>query len=64
MDRFIEMKFSNFYNTNNGMIEPTCERLDKWKQNVQSIKFVTYDNAGEKTKLKKASNSKAWKLNL
>ena len=58
------MKFSNFYDTKNGMIELTCEQFEKWKQNGHPVKFGRCDNAGENTKIKKTANSKAWKLNL
>ena len=29
VDKFSGMKFSDFYDTKNGTIEPTCERLEK-----------------------------------
>ena len=64
VEEFSRMEFSNFCDTNNGMIEPTCERFEKWKQNGHPVKFGRCDNAGENTKIKKTANSKAWKLNL
>ena len=38
MEIFSRMKFSNFYDTKDGMIEPTCERFRKWKQDGHPVK--------------------------
>ena len=62
-DKFSGMKLSNFYDTKNGIIEPTCEQLEKWKQNGHRLKCVRWDNAGENTKLEKMANSEARKSN-
>ena len=32
VDKWTQLKFSDFFDTKNGMIEPTCEKLQKWKQ--------------------------------
>ena len=45
------MRLSVFYDTNNGMIEPTYERLKKWEQNDHLVNFGSCYNAGENTKL-------------
>ena len=33
VDKFSGIKLSDFYDTKNVMIETTCERFKKWKQN-------------------------------
>jgi hypothetical protein len=58
------LKFSNFYATKNGMIEPTCEQLHKLKLDGKAVKFMRLDNAGENQLLQKRSDSKDWKLNI
>ena len=57
------MKSFDFYDTKNGMIEPTCKRFEKWK-NGHLVKLVRFDNASENTKLENTGNIKAWKVNL
>jgi hypothetical protein len=56
------MKFSDFYETKNGMIEPTCVQWNHWKDAGLTVKFVCLDNAGENKKLKEHSKSAKWKL--
>jgi hypothetical protein len=51
VDEATNLKFSDFYETKNGMVEPTCELLNKWKQNGKIVKFMRMDNAGENRKL-------------
>ena len=46
------------------MVEPTCEKLHKWKENGYNVTTIRCDNAGENVKLQKRSDSAAWKLNL
>ena len=58
------MKISSFHDTNNGIVEPTCERFENWRQNDRPVKFIRCDNGVENVKLESRSNSKYWKLNL
>jgi hypothetical protein len=58
------LKFSDFYMTKNGIIEPTCEQFQKWKQSVKQVKCVRLDNAGENKKLQKRCKSSDWKLGI
>jgi len=58
------LKFSDFYETKNGMIEPTCEQFLNWKNNGIKLDKIRLDNAGENKKLKEVSNGKNWKLDL
>lgn len=64
VDECTQMKFSNFFETKNGMIEPTCIWLDKWRQNGKPVKFIRLDNAGENKGLQSRSISSDWKLNI
>ena len=59
-----QLKFSDFYPTKNGMIEPTCEQFQKWKQSGKQVKYVRLDNAGENKKLQKRCESSDWKLGI
>ena len=52
VDEATHLKSSNFYETKNGMVEPTCIFINKLHKNNIPTKFVRCDNAGE---------TKAWK---
>jgi hypothetical protein len=64
VDERTQLKFSDFFETKNGMIEPTCEQFQKWHQNDMPVKYVRLDNAGENKKLMTRSGSADWKLNI
>jgi hypothetical protein len=40
-------KFTDFYATKAGMIEPTCAQLHRWKTSGHGVKNIRLDNAGE-----------------
>jgi hypothetical protein len=42
-----QLKFSDFFDTKNGMFEETCEQLHGWKQSGREAKLIRLDNAGE-----------------
>jgi hypothetical protein len=64
VDERTGMKFSDFYETKDGMIEPTCVQWNHWKDAGLAVKFVHLDNAGENNKLKECSKSADWKLDI
>ena len=64
VDERTQLKFSDFYTTKNGMVEPTCEQFYRWKQSGNPVKYVRLDNAGENKLLKKRCQSKDWKLKI
>jgi hypothetical protein len=64
VDELTGMKFSDFFDTKNGMIEPTCEQFHKWEQRDIPVKQVRCDNAGENIKLEKRCASADWKLGI
>ena len=59
-----QLKFASFHQTKNGMIEPLCEQLSRWKQQGLGIDIIRCDNAGENKGLQARANSAAWKLNI
>jgi hypothetical protein len=57
------LKFSNFFDTKNGLVEPTCEQLHQWKQNSITVNYIRLNNAGENKLLKQRCHSEDWKFN-
>ena len=55
-------KISNFYETKNGMVKPTCELFQKWKMETKPVELLRMDKAGENIKLVKTLNNNQWKL--
>jgi hypothetical protein len=64
VDERTELKFSDFFVTKNGMVEPTCEQLHRWKQSGHGVKYIRMDNAGENKLLQQRTESKDWKLDI
>jgi hypothetical protein len=64
VDERTQLKFSNFFSTKNGMVEPTCEQLHRWKQSGIAVKYMRLDNAGENKLLQQMCESKDWKLGI
>jgi hypothetical protein len=64
VDEATQLKFSDFFETKNGMIEPTCEKLYQWQQTNKAVKFIRMDNGGENKGLESRANSADWKLNI
>jgi hypothetical protein len=64
VDEKTQLKFSDFFNTKIGMVEPTCQLFYKWKKHGIPVKIVRYDDAGENKTLKARCDSSDWKLNI
>jgi hypothetical protein len=64
VDERTQLKFSDFFDTKSGMIEPTCEQLHRWKTSGHGVKSIRMDNAKENLSLQKRSNSSDWKLGI
>ena len=62
VDEIKGMKWSNFYETKDGMVEPTCEKFHEWKQAGKPVKYVRCDNGGENKALENRLRSADWKL--
>jgi hypothetical protein len=58
------LKFSDFFDTKNGMVEETCEQLYRWKESGQGADIIRLDNAGENKLLQQRSQSADWKQNV
>ena len=52
VDEHAQLKFSDFHETKNGMVEPACEQFKKWEQAGKKVDVVRLDNAGENKLLK------------
>ena len=64
VDERTNLKFSDFFATKDGMIEPTCMQINKWKNAGIHVKYIRLDNAGENKKLAQRTESSAWKFNI
>jgi hypothetical protein len=64
VDERTQLRFSDFFDTKNGMVEETCEQLHRWKESGQGAKIIRLDNAGENKLLQQRSQSADWKLNI
>mgnify|MGYP000117070222 CR=1 FL=1 len=63
MDKQTEIKWSNFYAMKDEMVNPTCEKLERWKAAGILVKNIRCGNGGENIKLEKRCNGVEWKLN-
>jgi hypothetical protein len=64
VDERRQLKFSNSFDTKNGMVETTCKQLHQWKQNGITVDYIRLDNAGESKLLKQRCESKDWKFGI
>ena len=64
VDELTGMKFTSFHSAKNGIVQPTCEKWNLWKQQGVPVANVRCDNAGENLKLESAANGNRWKLNI
>ena len=64
VDERTGMKFSHFFNSKNGMVEPTCELFHQWKIRDKPVKQLRMDNAGENRILEQRAQSSDWKLGI
>jgi hypothetical protein len=64
VDEKMQLKFMDFFNMKDGMVQPTCEKLHKWRQAGKPVTYMRMDNAGENKKLEDGVNSKEWKLDM
>ena len=64
VDERTQLKFSNFYEKKNSMVEPTLQLLHLLAQHDHEVEVVRMDNAGENKLLKDRAHSADWKLPL
>ena len=55
-------KTSDFFETKDGMVEPTCESIQKMITEKRMPPILRMDNAGENVKLEARMSSSAWKF--
>jgi hypothetical protein len=58
------LKFSAFYDSKNGRVEPTCEIFHCWKQEGKPVVIVRQVNAGENKLLQSRCDSAEWKFGI
>jgi hypothetical protein len=62
VDESTNMKITLFSKAKNGMCEPTCELIKKWKVMKIEVKFIIMHNAGENKFLQQRCESKDWQF--
>lgn len=58
------MKSSSFFAAKDHMVEPMCEKIDKWNKLGMTVTHLQMDNAGENKSLEKRLASADWKIQL
>jgi hypothetical protein len=64
VDERTDMKFSHFFAKKNGMYEPTCKLINKWKDMKIELKCIRMDNAGENKSLQQKYWRKDWQFEI
>ena len=64
VDEFSGCGFTRWFSTKDGMVEPTIELFNMWKQNGIDVSIIRCDNAGENMRLEKRLASAEWKMPL
>ena len=64
VDAETQRKWTNFYLTKKGMIEPTCVLFNKWKEQGKPVTHLQMDNSGENMTLIERCKSAYWKLGI
>lgn len=64
VEQLTQYKFSDFFLSKDGMVEPTIEKIHHLKDMDIGPHYLRMDNAGENLLLQKRAESKDWKLGL
>ena len=64
VDERTNLKFTKLFSTNNGMIDPTLEQIEKWKNNGLVVKHIRLESSVENKKLQEQAERKDWKMNI
>ena len=64
VDEQTNLKFSDFFETKDGMVEPTLEQFYRWEKAGMPVQIISCDGAGENIKLQQRSQSADWKMNI
>ena len=63
-DQRTRVQISEMYGTKDGMVEPTCEKLQQLTNKGLCPTYIRLDNAGENKLLEQRCKSKDWKHNI
>lgn len=64
VDEITQLNFIDFFDTQDKMVEPTCEKLKQWEQQGHKVDVIRMDNGGENLLLERKAKSKDWKLGI
>jgi hypothetical protein len=64
VDKRTQMKFSDFFSSKNGMVEPTCQLVQNLKNKGKDIRIIRCNDGGENAALEKQMNSSDWKMGI
>jgi hypothetical protein len=56
VDEKTQLKFVDFFEAKNDIVEPTCAQLKKWEQVMKKVNVIRLDNGSE--------NVKDWQLGI
>jgi len=62
VDEKTQMKFTDFFETKIGMVEPTCEIFNQWENSGRKVEYVRCNEGGENKALQKRLKSSSWKM--
>ena len=64
VEEISKVKVSIFHYTKDGMIDPTCTRMGKWKAIGLPVESLICENSGENKKLEETINREKCRLNI
>ena len=64
VDEATLLKFSNFYQAKNNMVQPSCILINKFRNMSILTKYIQCDNASENKSLEKEINGSKWRMNI
>jgi hypothetical protein len=64
VDEKTQLKFVDFFEAKNDMVESTCVQLKKWEQAKKKVDVIWLDNGRDNVKLEKRAGSKDWQLDI
>ena len=53
-----------FYSAKSNLVELTCKKFSKWRNNGKPVSYIRHNNALENKGLIKISNASQWKLDI
>ena len=62
VDEATNIRFIRWFETKDGMVDPTCATLHQWKTKGMETLFIRCDGAGENNSLERTLHSSQWKM--